>query len=270
MARLHTLARTGGYEEAVICISEGADINALSVHSFTPLMLAAENQHLPIVRLLLESGAQVNVARRNGHTALHMAAAKGHLDIVQALVKAGADMNSVSKFGSTAMIDAARHNHREIVAFLKDQGADAGRRFRDFFTSVEMTADEWLDVGGIGGWRRKRFPEDYPDPDNPNVRPLARESSERHVLKLMADGLTPEEYVAKHGRYTCVFSYGHYSFRDLAVETWAHGVAEGLFTPGLMEQYEEQFLQGEELEGARQLRARHARIAARRNKKKNT
>ncbi len=265
MTRLHTLARRGDYDKAVVCISEGAEVNAVSVHFLTPLMLAAQNQHLPFVNLLLQSGAHVNLAHRNGRTALHFAAAVGCLPIVQALVVHGAEVNTVSNFGSTAMIEAAKFNHSDVVVFLKEHCTDGSA-----ISSEGLTADQWLEQGGVSGRFRKLFPRASVLLDNPLARPLAHESEEQHVCKLMSEGLTPEEYAAKHGRQILFYSFGYYSFRDQAVETWAHRLGQLLFKPELIDEYEEQFLAGEELEEARRHRERRVRRSARAAKVKTS
>ena len=258
MTRLHTLARRGDYEEAVVCISQGADVNAVSVYFFTPLMLAAQNQHLPLVNLLLASGARFDIAHPNGRTPLHFAAAVGCLPIVEALAAHGANVNAISNIGCTPMIEAAWFNYSAVVAFLKDQGADSSILSRE-----GRTADQWLEIGGVPGEFRKLFPHSYALEDNPHARPLARENSEQNVRRLMSGGGTPEEYAAKHGRNILMYSYGHYSFRDPAVERWAHRLGELLSKPELIDEYEEQFLTGLELEEARRHRARRIRRSAR-------
>ncbi len=263
MAQIHGAVRRGSYEETSACISRGDDIDALSIRSFTPLMIAVETQHVAIINLLLESGAQVNLTSANGRSALHFAASKGDLRIVRTLVQYGADVNIVSKFRLTPMISAAMMLHHDVVLFLKDQGADADYRGRE-----GLTADAWIALGGVAGQGRKLFSEHFANPDNPNERRLASEKVDENMRKRMAGGISPEEYAAKHGRNILVFSYGNYKFRDSEVETWTQRLAELLRNPGLMEDCEEKYLSGEELEKARLFRARCERRKAREEKKK--
>ena len=54
-------------------------------------MVACQNGHLDIVRLLVELGAGVNYANRNGYTPCYIACENGHLEIIQLLVELGAD-----------------------------------------------------------------------------------------------------------------------------------------------------------------------------------
>ena len=51
----------------------------------TALMLAADNGHLEVARLLLEAGADKNCCDDDGMTALLLAADKGHLEVAHLL-----------------------------------------------------------------------------------------------------------------------------------------------------------------------------------------
>lgn len=254
MSSLHTAVRQGDDVTAQICIAEGDDVNAWSVHSFTPLMLAAQEQRISTVKLLLGAGADVHLAHPNGRTALHLAAIIGCLPIVQLLIENGIDKDARSNIGCTPMLEAAMFNHGEVVRFLKEKGADPQCRCREGFT-----ADEWLAQGGVPG----RYQQLSPNQDK-----SAAAHADKKVRELMAEGLSPEEYAAKHGRRILVYGYGADRFADPEVERWAHGLAEILFTPGMLEQCEEQYLQGEELEDARRCRAKLSRRIARRDREK--
>ena len=58
------------------------------------LVLAAQEGHLAVVRLLLEAGADKDAADTDGDTALHIAAKEGHLEVVRLLLEAGADKDA--------------------------------------------------------------------------------------------------------------------------------------------------------------------------------
>jgi hypothetical protein len=257
MSRLHRAARMGKYGEVAECLAQGEDVNAISIHHFSALMLAAREGHLEIVMLLLKAGADVRLTHPNGRTALHFAASAGRLTVVQALVAHGVDVDALSKTGCTPAIEAAQFNHREVVMFLQARGADMTLRNRQ-----GRTADDYLEQGGVFGHAMRLFPEESGTSDNLSEHRLARAGAEAHVLRLMAEGLSADEFAAKHGRRILVWSYGYYRFRDSEVEQWAHRVSEVLFTPGLLDICEEQFLQGEELADARKCRTRRARRSA--------
>jgi ankyrin repeat protein len=46
-----------------------------------PLHLAAESEHVEVIRELLSNGANVDIADNDGQTLLHLAAESGHVDV---------------------------------------------------------------------------------------------------------------------------------------------------------------------------------------------
>uniref|UniRef100_A0A670Y5D5 Ankyrin repeat and KH domain containing 1 n=1 Tax=Pseudonaja textilis TaxID=8673 RepID=A0A670Y5D5_PSETE len=85
-----TLACCGGFSEvADFLIKAGADIE---LGCSTPLMEAAQEGHLELVKYLLAAGANVNRATANNdHTVVSLACAGGHLAVVELLLAHGAD-----------------------------------------------------------------------------------------------------------------------------------------------------------------------------------
>ena len=73
-----------------------ADVNTKSEYQgYTPLIQAAENGHLEIVKLLLQHNADVNTRKKDGDTALTAAivAPGSYKDIVEVLLQQNADVN---------------------------------------------------------------------------------------------------------------------------------------------------------------------------------
>lgn len=85
---------------------------------FTPLLIAATNGHIAMVRLLLEHGADPNLRNYDGVTALHNAVYENQLDIVALLLEAGADPNIKDRFGNTAYDLAQRNENPNLIDFF--------------------------------------------------------------------------------------------------------------------------------------------------------
>lgn len=125
-----SLANGASDEVAEFLLKSGADPepDAKSKISFstttTPLVLAATNGMVDIVKILLRHGVSVNNQDGDGWTALKRAADSGHMDIVSHLLKAGADVNVTDNEGWTALMNAAGHVHLDICKTLIKAGAD--------------------------------------------------------------------------------------------------------------------------------------------------
>jgi bla regulator protein BlaR1 len=85
-------AHEGRIDVVRFLLDHGADINATS-HGWNALVAAAHEGQLETVRLLLDRGADVNAAP-SGQSALVAAAHEGRLDVVKLLVERGADVNA--------------------------------------------------------------------------------------------------------------------------------------------------------------------------------
>ena len=106
---------------ARILLDAGADVNK-ATWKYTPLIAAAKAANGDGVRLLLEAGADVNKATWK-YTPLIAAAKTGNTELVRLLLEAGADVNLPSRF-TTPLIAAAEGSHTDVLRILLAAGAD--------------------------------------------------------------------------------------------------------------------------------------------------
>ncbi len=73
-------AARGGYGDACVCedlIAAGADVNLPTPEGITPLMIALDNSHNEVAKLLMDKGANINVWDWWGRTAGRSAVDRG-------------------------------------------------------------------------------------------------------------------------------------------------------------------------------------------------
>ena len=114
-----------------------ANIGATNDRGKTALHLAAENNHVALVRLLLEYGARLNVRSDGGWTALHNAADRGHVEVASLLLECKAEVNAGTSSGMTALHWAARNGHYDLVLLLLEQEG-IKRNCKDSFDITPM------------------------------------------------------------------------------------------------------------------------------------
>lgn len=134
-------AASNGYQEIVqILLDKGADINFSSAsHYETPLLEAARNQQLDMMRFLLNNGACLKT-NECGDQAFHYAVIRGHDKVVCILAEAGVNVDGDPddpKFPPILL--AMRHGHEKMVELLLKLGA----RWVDPLKSA--WADQFLD-----------------------------------------------------------------------------------------------------------------------------
>jgi len=100
-------------------------INASDSDGRTPLMLASREQHLEVVKLLLEKGAKINQQDDVKATALTFACCGDNPRIVRALIEAGGDIKARSGQADWNLLMFAVWNKKlENVKLLLDFGLE--------------------------------------------------------------------------------------------------------------------------------------------------
>lgn len=102
----------------------------------TPLIEAASNGFLDIVKLLLQHGANVNAQSSAGNTALHRSSGSGYDDVVELLIQHNADLEHQNENGHTPLMDAASNGHVKVAKLLLDAGAGINTHSSEFKESA--------------------------------------------------------------------------------------------------------------------------------------
>jgi hypothetical protein len=98
-----------------LLIAKDAEVNK---KGWAPLHYAAANGNDAIVKLLLDHDAYVDTGSPNGTTPLMMAARGGHISTVKLLLDSGADLNVKNQIGMTALDFAKRYKEPDVVEGL--------------------------------------------------------------------------------------------------------------------------------------------------------
>ncbi|XP_073905229.1 kinase D-interacting substrate of 220 kDa-like isoform X11 [Castor canadensis] len=89
----------------------------------TPLMIAAEQGNLEIVKELIKNGANCNLEDLDKWTALISASKEGHIHIVEELLKCGVNLEHRDMGGWTALMWACYKGRTDVVELLLSHGA---------------------------------------------------------------------------------------------------------------------------------------------------
>ena len=106
----------------------GARIDARS-NLGNPLLLAASEGKLEVVRYLLDEGADVNARANSDSTPLAEAAYYGHVDVIKELLLRGADINAIGEPG-TALDIALNRKNTAAADLIRHYGGKTAREIR--------------------------------------------------------------------------------------------------------------------------------------------
>ena len=131
---VHVAAENDDLEMLKLLLDAGANPDSIDNVKLPPLFLA----HKPeIVKALLDANAKVDFPMFGG-TKLHEAVKRGKLDVVKVLLAGGANIDITNKDGLNPLHIAARENHADIAVELLEQGADV-----NFVSEKKITGLHW-------------------------------------------------------------------------------------------------------------------------------
>lgn len=102
-------------------LAHGASVQEVDTLGYTPLMYATNAQ---IAKMLVDKGANVNVRGKDNQTPLLKASSKGAAEVTRILLSKGADVNAKGRKGQTALIMSIDNGYSEVAKVLLVHGAD--------------------------------------------------------------------------------------------------------------------------------------------------
>ena len=125
LSALHCALISGKGNIAVFLIRKGADVNLQNNNTQdTPMHYAASNNHIKIIKLLIEKKQRSILETTNLIHLFIIQPRKGHLDAVKLLIENGADINAMSKKHRwTPLHMAIYDSSKSVVSCLIQNGA---------------------------------------------------------------------------------------------------------------------------------------------------
>ncbi len=150
MAHLHYLLKRKRGEEVLAELAQGADPNE-RLRDKTPLMLAAREGLIDVVRHLLRVGVDIDATTAKGTTSLIDAIEGGHEEVANLLLDEGANPNvCVDTLHSAPIVLAALTN----LPMLFDRLVALGANPSQISGFDNYTVTELLKMGGLGGYAK--------------------------------------------------------------------------------------------------------------------
>jgi ankyrin repeat protein len=123
---LMTAALNDHWTIVVMLLDKGAEAVIVDKETGDTCLLLASREGCAeaVVLLLQRDNSTVGVKNKQGQHALGCATSNNHINIVRLLLDHGVDVNTPENDGCTPLMDAVREGYRAMVGLLLDSGAD--------------------------------------------------------------------------------------------------------------------------------------------------
>ncbi len=140
---LHWAARNDHLNIVKFLVNNGADVNAEDNQGISPLFYSVWlGGNYEIAECLVNIGADVNFKRSNGQTLLYLASREGIDKTAKLLIEKGADLNQPDAVGKTPLFISVENRHQNIVELLLDHGAQTSLKDNFGRTPLHQSAIE--------------------------------------------------------------------------------------------------------------------------------
>lgn len=128
---LHIATARGKEDVVRLIVSTNANIDAPNIYGNSSLQCAVQNEHLNMVKFLVNAKADINSRNNDGDTALHNAVKKIYkidnidnlTEIVEFLINSNANVNAQNKKNKTPLHLAVNSKNFKFVELLVKHGA---------------------------------------------------------------------------------------------------------------------------------------------------
>ncbi|VDM02230.1 unnamed protein product [Schistocephalus solidus] len=120
---LHDAVLKEDTRSIIEAIRNGYHIDIRDQYYKTPLMTAAADGNVRMMKLLIQLGASVNARDNFWWTPLHHASHSGMVDVVELLLSQGAEVDAQALNGATPLFRAIETSHAAVVNLLITKGA---------------------------------------------------------------------------------------------------------------------------------------------------
>ncbi|KAH0520824.1 Histone-lysine N-methyltransferase EHMT1 [Microtus ochrogaster] len=121
-------------------IKAGAQVDPKDDGGWTPMIWATEYKHVDLVKLLLSKGSDINIRDNEENICLHWAAFSGCVDIAEILLAAKCDLHAVNIHGDSPLHIAARENRYDCVVLFLSRDSDVTLKNKEGETPLQCAS----------------------------------------------------------------------------------------------------------------------------------